>query len=694
MGELIPLADEEAVAIKNKIFNARKQRATQSDLIKRSAAAYFREPLGTEIEGRSDYVSSAVHNHVEGALPALMKRNLSSDHKIKIKGKDPIAAKGLKQWARERINDQGGFRLFNDVLKDGLIYSNGTAKVWWQRIWGKPITGEKILDEKELKKLEANVEWTIESKEELPRKSMMQVDPEDPEMLIAVESAQLYRVVCTYRELVESGPIVVPMPTEEWLVEKGKIRMNDRKGAGHIRTMLGGELIRENERLSSVDGAPYYRNLKKAIAAPADITLSDEKIEREAREAPYWELDTPTQDESYSSDDLRKTCLVVEWSDQIISGGKLVPAIITFVNGEVVRCEKNDDGIVPFITWSPMVDPHSIYGHGIGWLHADDQNVQTVLTRAVLDSVAFSIDKPRMIASRSADLLGLQELTPGKLVVGREGDYKDIDVGELDYRIFQAIEFLKGEGEERGPGTRYNMGTDADTLNGTATGVSLIQRASLNKMDMISLAFSELFLVDLYNKLIFLAQNNLDKPIEMLVDGRPWTMTRENIQGDYRAEGDLGLEVDFDDRAFQKAQGQLGSLMEVSKTYPMLAPLEVVQEHLKNVYVAAGEKDLGRLLPPIPPEFVGWFPGREEVIMKMAQFIAMQQQGGAPAPGGPPMPGGGGPPMPGGGPTPMMGAPPMMPQDMGTGIMVAEPQGRDFVAGQSTAQPDESLLGM
>lgn len=690
MGKLIVIDDPEIVTLKAKIKDARVYLNTIRDIRKKCAQAYFREPLGTEIEGRADYVSSAVHNHVEGTMPALMKRNLTTDHKIKVKGPNDKVAKGLKRWVRERINDQGGFRLFNDTLKDGMIYSNGTAKVWWSRMWGKSAAGTKDLREEELASLLSDPEWTIESTQELPRQRITDIDYDDPvSPIMEVEGAQMYRVNCTYHELLESGPMMVPMPPEEFFVEKGKIRVNDRKGCGHIREMQGGELIRENEKLST-PAQKYYRNLRKAINAPVDTTMQDEKQERDIREAPYWDYSPDVEanpELEFDPKDYRKKCVVIEWADYIVSEGKFVPAVITFCNGEVIRAELNEDGIIPYCTWSPMVDPHSIYGHGAGWLHADDQNVQTVLTRAILDSVAFSIDKPRMIRSRSADLLGLQELTPGKLVVGTENDYKDIEVGELDFRILQAIEFLKGEGEERGPGTRYNMGTDAETLNATATGVSLIQRASLNKLDLISLAYSELFLVDLYNKIIYLAQQNLDKPVEVWVDGEKIVLTRALIQGDYRAEGDLGLEVDFDDRAYAKAQGQLAAYMQIASTYPMLAPVETTREYLKAVLIASGEKDLTNLLPPIPPMFAGWFPGREQLVMQMMQFQIMQMQmmqGGPPAPNGqPPSPGA--PPQGGPGMIPSGGLPPEMGQ-------TPEPQGRDFVSGQNTSQPDETMM--
>jgi hypothetical protein len=701
MAELITNVDEvETRGILEKIAKARVDLETVRDIRKKCADAYSRQPLGNEVEMRSRVTASSVLNHVEGVHPNLMKRYLATDHRITVVGKDAKIAKALKMWVRERITDQGGFRL-----------SNGTAKVWWARIWGPPMSGEKILTEEELMKLADDPEWSVQAVEPMPLESRPYVDlglmqgpmgnmSMDP-IIGEIQAPPTFKVKATYNELIESQPVMVPIPPEEFLVEHGKVRINDRKGCGHIRSMLAGELVRDNERLS-VPGAPYYAKLKEAFASSEIADLGYERDERQQREAPLWDYAAEGAND-YSTEELRKKVTVIEWADYLVQGGKLIPVIITFCNSTMIRCEENEEGIVPLCTWSPMVVSHSIYGYGIGWLHADEQNVQTVLTRAILDSVAFSIDKPRLIKQRSADLLGLQDLYPGKLVVGQEGDYSDIDVGALDFRILKAIEFLKGEGEERGPGTRYNMGTDADTLNSTATGVSLIQRAALNKVDMIALAFSELFLVDLYNKLIFLAQHNLDKPVPVTVDGETINLTRETIQGDYRARGDLGLDVDFDDRAFQKASGLMELAAKVGEKYPMLFTVEVAREHLRRVFIAAGEKDLSELLPPIPPMYQGWYPGKEQT--EAQTMMAQQAMGQAQAAGqlpttnrpGPPQLAGAGAPKPNaipmagspGGPGAIQGPP----AGTSTGTPDPEPGGRDYVAGQETSQPDETMMG-
>ena len=665
MGKLLTVEDQAIMAVWTKIQAARKDADTVALRRKKGTDAYFKRKLGNEREGRAQYLASNASNHVDSVHPHLMRRYLSTDHKISIKGPEAETAQALKQMARSDITDQGGFRLINDLLKDGEVSNNGTCKVYWRRIW-KDAEEQLLPDasEEDLIRMGEDVRFSF-SEQDVVANPIRMADVEDGVGgFLQVQGKQTYRVRVKFSEIKESGPVVSCLPPEEFIVERGKVRMNDRKGCGHRRDdVTAGELIRENESLS-LPGEPYYRNLRTALASAATSATGSEKEARELRESIYWDpspqpADTPLP--SFDGINLAKRCEVVEWADYATVNGALVPALFFWVNGVIVRVEENEDGIIPYCTWSPRPDPHSLFGGGIAEVHADEQNVTTVLARSMLDSIAFSIDRTGVAVSSAADLLGAQDRRPGEVRSGQPGDIVWDDTPVLDVRVFNVLEWLKGEGEEVGPGTRFNMGTDGDPNNQTATGISLVQRASFNKIDMIALAFGELLLVDLYNKLIWLYQHQLDRERTVFVKGKPVKITKDKIQGDYRAVSDLGIEVDFDDRAFGKAQALNANMMAMLKVAPMLFPLKQIYAHQEQLYLAAGVKDVGELIAPPPQELENWFPGQ-------------------PLPGQEPPPGMLAPPA-------SAGVPP--PTD---GLMVPQPAGRDYVSGQDTSQPDETLM--
>jgi phage tail tube protein FII len=72
------------------------------------------------------------------------------------------------------------------------------------------------------------------------------------------------------------------------------------------------------------------------------------------------------------------------------------------------------------------------------------------------------------------------------------------------------IEYYDGIREQRTGSTRYNQGMDADSLNKTATGISIIQNASTQRAELVARQFAE-FLREVFRKLLKLVSTHQDK---------------------------------------------------------------------------------------------------------------------------------------------------------------------------------------
>jgi hypothetical protein len=191
------------------------------------------------------------------------------------------------------------------------------------------------------------------------------------------------------------------------------------------------------------------------------------------------------------------------------------------------------------------------------------------------------------------------------------------------------MQWLKTEGEERGPGNRWLQGGDTDPRNTTATGQTIMARASMSKQDTIAMCFSETFQAPMYTKLIKLMQKNLET-LEVMIQGKVLRLTNEQIQGDYKARSEIGMNYDWDDSEFQRASALEASAVSLSVRYPMLYPLRTIYEHRKKVYLAAGIQNVNDYIEPPAPGMENWFPGIE-------MFMGGMMPGG---PGGPSAPGG------------------------------------------------------
>ncbi len=102
---------------------------------KKSLEYYMGEPLGTEIDGRSQVVSTDVADTVETILPNLLKIFTSSDQTVKcepVKAEDVALAEQATNYINYIFNkDNNGFSILYNWFKDALIEKNGIVKVYW-----------------------------------------------------------------------------------------------------------------------------------------------------------------------------------------------------------------------------------------------------------------------------------------------------------------------------------------------------------------------------------------------------------------------------------------------------------------------------------------------------------------------------------------------------------------------------------
>ena len=554
---------------------------------------------------------------------------MAHDNGMTVEGPDEEISKALLNLVSATVHEQGGFRFIHDSLKDGLVGDNGTGKGYWKNIFGQPEKYERGgLTQEEIERLRLDPEIEInEVIPEEPRYEIIdtgQVGPLGIPIQAQVVIPQ-FTVRMVYRELKETGVVLDNIPADELLFGRFKRRINDRHPAGHRKKVTLGDLKKMAEQYGE-PGKPYYTGLS-AVSEGGSMTDDEKDDERRDYERPFVDyVDIPN---TVADGDLRMEVELIEWYDQIIQDGKLQSAILTFANGELIRAEKNEDGFLPLFTWSPILNPHRVVGTSLSGSHVDIHNLETVMFRALLDSIAFSIDKPRIVKPGNTDLLAMQNLTPGRLIVGDKDAVHEIDIAPLDSRLFGVLEHLKGMSENRGPVTRYNQGTDAGSLNKTATGINLIQQAAFTRIDMIALIYAETFMADCYQKIIRLFQKNMIKPEEIMVDGKTVVLTREKIQGDYKVKASLGVEVDFNEREFGKMSAVLDRTIALTQQFPMFYPLGKIYNVVRKWYIGAGIKDPDNFLAPPPQQLRDYWPGSEKFpVQGQGDAIGQDAQGG------------------------------------------------------------------
>jgi hypothetical protein len=102
---------------------------------RKSIEYYLGDKLGTEIDGRSQVVSTDVADTVESILPNLLRVFTASDKVVRcepVTGEDvPLAEQATAYLNHVFYKDNNGFQLLYNFFKDALIEKNGFLKIYY-----------------------------------------------------------------------------------------------------------------------------------------------------------------------------------------------------------------------------------------------------------------------------------------------------------------------------------------------------------------------------------------------------------------------------------------------------------------------------------------------------------------------------------------------------------------------------------
>ncbi len=97
---------------------------------------YLNRPLGNEVEGRSQVISTDVQDTIESVMPDLVEMFAASGAIWKYQPNGPEDVPFVKQIDNYVYDvvwsvDNHGFKIAHDVLKDVLLEKTGILKIWW-----------------------------------------------------------------------------------------------------------------------------------------------------------------------------------------------------------------------------------------------------------------------------------------------------------------------------------------------------------------------------------------------------------------------------------------------------------------------------------------------------------------------------------------------------------------------------------
>ena len=580
---------------------------------KKSLEYYMGEPLGTEIDGRSQVVSTDVADTIETILPNLLKIFTASDQVIKcepVKSEDVAQAEQVTNYVNYIFNkDNPGFSILYTWFKDALIEKNGIVKVYWDD--SKKVEQETYenLNDQEYALLINNDDVEIVEEEsfedetaKLQLQQLKQLAEQQGQELPEPPIPMIHNVII--KRTSSYGKVKIEnIPPEEFLIQRSAKSIEDASFVAHRVLKTRSDLIEMGFDREIIDDLPTQNN----------ITFNDEKLARLA------DIDeSPLND---APDESTQEIEVYECYVKIDMDGDGVAELrkVTVAGSEASTILENMPcDFIPFCSLTPVPMPHRFYGRSVSELVEDVQLVKSTVMRQLLDNMYLTNNNRTAIMDGMVNLDDLLTSRPGGIVRTKQPPQQvmmPMQSQTISQQAFPLLEYLDTVRETRTGITRYNQGLDADSLNKTATGVNAIMTQSQMRMELIARVFAETGIKDLFRRIFELTCKYQDKERIVELNNQFVPVKPTEWKNRYNISITVGLGAGSKDQqivilnnilerqlqAFQLQGGQEFPMVSLKNIYNSLTKI-VENAGLKNVENYFVNPDQGKDLVQPKPE--------------------------------------------------------------------------------------------
>ena len=580
---------------------------------KKSLEYYMGEPLGTEIDGRSQVVSTDVADTIETILPNLLKIFTASDQTVKcepVKAEDVALAEQATNYINYIFNkDNNGFSILYTWFKDALIEKNGIVKVYWDESEKVEQETYENLNEQEYQILIDNDDVEVVEEEsfvdEKAKEQLEQIKAlaeAQGQVMEDIPTPKLYN--CIIKRTTSSGKVKIEnIPPEEFLIQRSAKSIEDANFVAHRVLKTRSDLIQMGFDRDVVDNLPTQNT----------VTMNDERLARFADIDESSLNDAP--DESTQDIEIYECYVKIDMDGDGIA--ELRKVIVAGGNANTIL-ENMPCDFIPFCSLTPVPMPHRFYGRSVAELVEDVQLVKSTVMRQLLDNMYLTNNNRVAIMDGMVNLDDLLTSRPGGVVRTKQPPSQvmlPMQNQTISQQAFPLLEYLDTVRETRTGVTRYSQGLDADSLNKTATGVNTLMSQSQMRMELIARVFAETGVKDLFRRIFELTVKYQNKERIVELNNKFVPVSPTEWKNRYNISINVGLGAGSKDQQIVMLNNILQKQLQAfqlqgNKEYPMVT-LKNIYNSLAKIIEEAGLKnvenyfvnpDEGReLVQPSPP---------------------------------------------------------------------------------------------
>lgn len=506
--------DDLIIILRKEESDARSYQQGVLSPIRTSANNYYdRLPYGDEQDGSSKVVTSEFADAVEDMMPSLMEVFAGTDKVVKF----IPSGRGEEQYAEEATDYVGhcfmqknsGFLLMHSALKDALMSRMGAICV---DIAEREETREgqvQGVTEQQINAFLAQAEGNGVEMEAV-------MTPDQP-MPVAGMDMALPTPVATYSGTIKITRVISDVVCDaiapEDILFTSTARDQDKCSMmGYVQRTTSSDLIKLGLTLDEISDLASERPTEpeedqrtdgaSALQQPRDTAGDSER--------PFWLV------LAYVKADFE--------GDGVSTTERVLYAHAGGVAARIIEREPWE-GPSPIAIATPILMPHTIVGRSLFDQNKDLQQINSVLTRGMLDNLYMSV-RPRIAVSDSVILDSVLDWVPGAPIRFKQGA-KPGD-GHIDWQkvpsimpdALSALEYFNTVQEKRsGTNRASNQGLDADSLNKTKGGMQLQFAAASQRKKLIARTFAETFLSRVYRLIYAATKRAASGPLSYFTGG-------------------------------------------------------------------------------------------------------------------------------------------------------------------------------
>ena len=522
-----------------------------------------------ERPGHSRIKCSDIMDTIEWMMPSFIKAFAGTTECISISPnneEDVQKAEKLEKLLNWQFMGRHckGFTVMYQWIKSCLIYGTSILKITWQDKYVKKGFDLPIATEAQIYAMQQDsmVKDLDGEPQDIPAgavidEEVLALAANDPTLLnyigqvnaqpmqvqpVALDSFRVWRNVHG-KKLIKSysGPLVEVISPEDFYMDPEATTIEDAQFVIH-RVWRTYGYLKEKERegiYSNVDDVKAWLDRDK------ERFINSERAQRydsaDAIDPANYAIDS--EDKQVA----RHKVEVFEWWGllDLTGEGYQEPYLVVYCGETILRMEMNPygHGQPPFEVLRPMLDPFKFTGVSIPELVGEFQAVKTALFRQILDNVSYQ-NNGAWLVNRNAgvDINALLNMRPNTIVRSNitSGAVVPLTPPNLQGYPLTMIELVDSMLQKRTGVTSYNQGLDANSLNKTATGITKIMEASVQRIDLQARVMSETGVRPMFQKILMLNQQFMDQTIVIRVFNKPLEISPDDLIGDFDVSVDVG----------------------------------------------------------------------------------------------------------------------------------------------------------